>query len=149
MNFNFNFKDKLLAAWASTRQAVKAVKGTNLGFCRDLSAFLWLRRNLEPLKKLLRRHKLGKKPFFHLRLSRMHASSAAAKFDGMLEVQHLVIDDVLHRVAGNRGVVEHLADHDGIVCGVVMPKYAASTASTPAHARPRQQSVKKPRVQVF
>src|SRR5438309_4535479 len=146
MNFNFNFKDKLLAAWASTRQAVK---GTNLGFCRDLSAFLWLRRNLEPLKKLLRRHKLGKKPFFHLKLGRMHASSAAAKFDGMLEVQHLVIDDVLHRVAGNRGVVEHPADHDGIVCGVVMPKYAASAAPTPAHARTRQQSVKKPRVQVF
>jgi hypothetical protein len=32
MNFNFNFKDKLLAAWASTRQAVK---GANLGFGRD------------------------------------------------------------------------------------------------------------------
>jgi hypothetical protein len=32
MNFNFNFKDKLLAAWASTRQAAK---GANLGFCRD------------------------------------------------------------------------------------------------------------------
>ena len=146
MNFNFNFKDKLLAAWASTRQAVK---GKNLGFCRDWAHCCGGRRNLQPLEKLLRRHELRKKPFFHLKRSRMHASSAAPKFDGMLEVQHLVIDDVLHRVAGNRGVVEHPADHDGIVRGVVMPKYAASAAPTPAHARTRQQSVKKPRVQVF
>src|SRR5581483_5792384 len=79
----------------------------------------------------------------------MHASSAAAQLDRMLQVQHLVIDDVLQNIMRHRGMVEDAADDDGIVRRVVVPKNPPGPGLAPAHSRAGHQAMKKARVQCF
>src|ERR1700722_2874269 len=67
----------------------------------------------------------------------------------MLEVQHLVIHDVFHRVVRDGEAVKHEADNDGVVRGIVMAKNAAGASAAPAHAWTRQQSVEESRIQFF
>ena len=71
-------------------------------------------------KERFRFIQMRKEFLFRLEFRRMHASAAAAKLHGMLEVEHLVIDDVLHCVARNPGVVEDTAHDDGVVGRIVM-----------------------------
>jgi dTDP-4-amino-4,6-dideoxygalactose transaminase len=46
---------------------------------------------------------------FRLEFRGMHAAAATAQFHGMLQVQHFVINDVLHSVPGNPRVIEDAA----------------------------------------
>lgn len=82
-------------------------------------------------------------------LGGVDAAAAAAQSDGMLQVQHLVVDDVLDGVAGDGEVIEDSADDDGIVGGVVVAEDAACPGRAPAHARASHESVKKTRVEIF
>ena len=59
--------------------------------------------------------------FFCLEFSGMDAPSTASQLDRMLEVKHLVINQILDRILGNKGAVEDLAYHDGIVRGIIVP----------------------------
>ncbi len=77
----------------------------------------------------------------------MHAPAAASQPDRVLEVQHLVIDDVLHRELGDSRVIEDAAHHDGVVSGIVMPQPVACVLAAPRHLRTGQQSVEELRVQ--
>ncbi len=65
----------------------------------------------------------------------------------MLEVQHLVVNDVLQRVAWYSRMIEDSADHDRVVGGIVMGQSAARANLAPGHLRARQQSVKEPQVE--
>ena len=55
-----------------------------------------------------------------LELLAMNAAPAAAHLHRMLEVQHLVVQDVLDGVAGHQRMVEDTAHHDGVMGGVVV-----------------------------
>ena len=55
----------------------------------------------------------------------MHASPASPQLDRMLQVQHLVEEDVFDGVARDARVVEDAADDDGVVRGVVVAEAAA------------------------
>src|ERR1700746_715533 len=87
---------------------------------------------LEPAQEALGRLELRKLLFFGAELGGVHATPRTAEPDRMPKVQHLVIDDVLHHVAGNRGVVKDAADDDGIVGGIVMPEQVPGAGLAPA-----------------
>ena len=65
---------------------------------------------------------LGEEFFFRLKFGRVHTAAAAAQSYRVLEVEHLVIHDVLDGGAGNAGMVEDAAHHDGIVRRVVVAR---------------------------
>ena len=63
----------------------------------------------------------------------MHAATAPAQLHGMFQVQHLVIDDVFHRVAGNPRMIEDATHDDGVVGGIVVAKAVAGVVAAPGH----------------
>src|ERR1051326_4709269 len=79
----------------------------------------------------------------------MDASAASAHLDRMLQVKHLVIDNVLNGKARNAGVVEYPADHDCIMRRIVMSQPVARTLVAPGHLWPRQQAMEEAGVQVL
>ena len=103
----------------------------------------------DSLQKRLRQLELRKQLLLGMKLSRVYAPPAAAQPYGMLQVQHLVVNDVLDGVAGNQELVEDAADHDRIVRRIVMPEDAARLGRAPTHARTAQQSMKEAAVQIL
>src|SRR5947208_2022020 len=79
----------------------------------------------------------------------MDATPAAAKLDRMLQVQHLVVDDVLHGVTRNSGLVKDPAYHDRIVSGIIMAKAVAGMVPAPCHPWAAQETKEKTPVQVL
>lgn len=73
----------------------------------------------------------------------MNAASEAMHLDRMLEVKHLVVEEVLNRVTRAGGTVEDAAYDDGVVCGVVVAKGAASHAFAPSEFGTAEHSMKK------
>ena len=67
----------------------------------------------------------------------------------MLQVQHLVVDDVFEDIAGHARMVEDAADNDRIVRRIVVAEDAARLGLAPTHSRARHQPVKEAGVQVF
>ena len=63
---------------------------------------------------------LGETRFFGFELARVNTAAQAAHANGVLEVQHLVVKQVLDRVTRAGGAVEDAAYDDGIVRGVVV-----------------------------
>ena len=55
----------------------------------------------------------------------MHAPAAAPQLHRMLQVQHLVVDDVFEYISGYRRVIEDATDDDGIVRRIVVAEDAA------------------------
>ncbi len=76
----------------------------------------------------------------------MHTPAATSQPHRVLEVQHLVIDDVLHCEPRDSRVIEDAAHHDGVVGGIVMPQAVARVLAAPRHLRAGQQSVEELRV---
>ena len=54
----------------------------------------------------------------------MDTTPAAPQLHGMLQMQHLVIDDVLHCIKRHLKTIEEPADHDGVVRGIVVAEIA-------------------------
>src|SRR5437667_9460015 len=79
----------------------------------------------------------------------MHAAAAAPQPDRMLQVKHLVVNDVLDGEAGDSGMVEDPAHHDGIVGGIVVPQTIAGMLAAPRHLRSCEPPVKKPGVELI
>src|ERR1700688_3576171 len=79
----------------------------------------------------------------------MHAATTSPQFHRMFEVQHLVVNDVLHRVGGNSRVVKDAAHDDSIVGGIVVAEAVASMIAGPGHLRRSEQAVKESLVQIF
>ena len=78
----------------------------------------------------------------------MHASPAPSQFDRVLQMQHLVKQNVFDGVARHARMVEDTADHDGVVGRVVMPKAAAGMAPAPGKLRSSHESVEEAEVEV-
>src|SRR5579864_9168570 len=86
---------------------------------------------------------------FSLKLGWMHAAAATAQLHGIFQVEHLVIDDVLHGVAGDAAIIKDAAHDNSVVRGIVMAERITSMVSAPRHLRASQQSVKESPVQVI
>ena len=77
----------------------------------------------------------------------MDAAAQAARLDGVLEVQHLVVEQVLDGVARAGGAVEDAADDDGVVGGVVMAERALGVVLAPGEVGAAEQPAEKARVE--
>ena len=67
----------------------------------------------------------------------------------MLQVQHFVVEDVLHRREGNSGMIEDAADDDGIVRRIVMAQTVTGAIAAPCQLWTGHKSVEESRVQIF
>ncbi len=67
----------------------------------------------------------------------------------MTQVQHLVVDDVLDRITGNRRVVEDPADYDRVVGGVIVTEQIACAPLAPTHSRPGHHAAEVTKIQFF
>ena len=63
---------------------------------------------------------LGEEALFGLELAGVDAAAAGFDADGMLEVEHLVVEQILDRTTRRVRTVEDAADDDGVVGGVVV-----------------------------
>ena len=86
--------------------------------------------------------------FFFKKFARVYAPPASAQVHRMLQMQHLVINDVLDDVTRHTPVVEDAADDDRIVSGIVVPKPVAGVLTAPGELRPPHQSVEESPVEV-
>src|SRR5258708_2405258 len=87
--------------------------------------------------------------FFRHKLARVHASSAAPKFHGMLQMQHLVKHDVFDDEARHAGMIKDTADHDRVVRGIVVAEAIPGMVAAPGELWTAHQAMEEPAVQVF
>jgi len=73
----------------------------------------------------------GEEALFGLELAGVDAAAAGFDADGVLEVEHLVVEEVFDGAAGGVGAVEDAADDDGVVGGVVVAEHAAGVVGGP------------------
>ena len=66
----------------------------------------------------------------------------------MLQVQHLVIDNVLNSAPRHMGVIEDAAHDDGVVRRIVVAEGAARMVAAPGHLRASHQPVEEAVIQV-
>ena len=78
----------------------------------------------------------------------MDASPAASEFNGVLQMEHFVEEDVFHCVARHARVVEDAADDDGVVGGIVVAEAAPGVVLAPGELRAAHESVKEAAVEV-
>ena len=78
----------------------------------------------------------------------MHASPAPPQSDRVLQMQHLVEQNVFDGVARHAWVVEDAADDDGVVRGVVVAEAAAGVVLAPGELRASHESVEEAAVKV-
>src|SRR5437868_709342 len=156
MNFNFNYlsiafplrqrqrgrsqSDVICVTRGKTRLERRPLASA------DLPAFA---RGSQVLQELPGVIQMRKKLFLGHKLRRMHTTPAAPEFDGMLQVEHLVINDVLNGVTGHPRMIEHPAHDDGVVRRIVMSQAVAGMITAPGHARPSEKTVKIPTVQIL
>src|SRR5579864_2949405 len=112
-----------------------------------LAAFGGLR--LQALQEGIRLSHAWEKLFLGLKLRGMDAPAAAAQLDGVFQVEHFVVDDVIQHVPRHGGMIEDTADDDGVVRGIVVAEDAAGLGLAPAHAGTGHQAMEKAAVQVL
>jgi hypothetical protein len=109
-------------------------------------AFCFLGREpsgLEAAEIRLGFFKLREEPFVSLKLAGVDAAAAAFYADGMLEVEHLVVEQIFDGAAGCVGTVEDTADHDGVVGGVVVAEHAAGVMRAPGEDGTTEQAMEE------
>ena len=62
----------------------------------------------------------GEETLLGLELAGVDAAASGFDADGVLEVEHLVVEEVLDGTARGVGAIEDAGDDDGVVSGVVM-----------------------------
>src|SRR5271170_4943688 len=97
----------------------------------------------EPLRIL----QLGEKFLLGAKFGRVHTTAPGADFYRMLQMQHFMIDDVLHGMARNCEMVKDAADDDRVVRRIIMAQHVPGSVLAPAHARPPKQSVEESCIQ--
>src|ERR1017187_2319385 len=80
-------------------------------------------RELEPLEVSFGRVQFRKQPLVLLKRFRVNTPAACFYAHGMLQVQHLVVQQVLHRAARRIRAIEHAANHDGVVRRIVVAQH--------------------------
>ena len=107
------------------------------------------RKGLEALEVSFGSFELGEEALFGLELAGVNATAAGFDADGMLEVEHLVVEEILDGAAGGVGTIEDAADDDGVVSGVVVAEHAASVVSRPGEGGAAEEAVKETGVEGF
>lgn len=77
----------------------------------------------------------------------MDAAAGSADADGVLEVEHFVVEEVFDGVAGAGGSVEDLADDDGVVGGVVVAEGALGVVLAPGEVGSAEQAAEETQIE--
>ncbi len=113
---------------------LRPLAGDYAGYREGLSKKSWRRctkfeaaldSDLESLDEGQGFVELGKLALLGFEFAGMDAAAQAAHTHGMLEVEHLVEEQVFDGVAGAGGAIEDAADDDGVVGGIVVAQRAA------------------------
>jgi hypothetical protein len=80
---------------------------------------------------------------FGLKLAGVDAAAAGFDADGMLEVEHLVVEEVFDRTARGIGAIEDARDDDGVVGCVVVAEHAAGVVGAPGEGGATEEAVKE------
>jgi hypothetical protein len=77
--------------------------------------------------------------------------AAAAGFNshGMLQVKHLVIQEVLYGATGGVGTIEYAANDDSVVGGVVVAEHAPGVMGAPGEGWASEEAVKETSIETF
>jgi len=78
----------------------------------------------------------------------MHNAPAAAEFDGMSQVQHLMIDKILNRIKRYARRVKNAADDDGVMCGIIMAQASQGLVAAPGHLRSSHEAVEEAKIEI-
>ncbi len=73
----------------------------------------------------------------------MDAAATGPDADGMFEVKHLVVEEVLDGAARGVGAIEDAADDDGVVGGVVVAEHAACVVGAPGECGAAEEAVEE------
>ena len=90
---------------------------------------------LNHLEKSLRTLQLRKQSLFIMKFPRVYAAAAPPHFHRMLQMQHLVKQNVLDRITRHPRMIKNAADNNRIVRRIVMPQTAARLFSAPGELR--------------
>jgi len=85
--------------------------------------------------------------FVGLEFGRVDAAAQAARPDGVLEMEHLVIEQIFDGVARAGGAVKDAADDDGVVGGVVVAERALGVVLAPGKVGAAEQPAEEARVE--
>jgi hypothetical protein len=85
----------------------------------------------------------GEEALFGLELARVDAAASGFDADGMLEVKHLVVQEILDGAARSVGPVEDARDDDGVVGSVVVAEHAAGVVGAPGEGGAAEESVEE------
>src|SRR5437016_3251949 len=92
---------------------------------------------------------MGKEFFFCLKRWPVHATPAATQLNRVPQMKHLVVDEVFNRISGNTRAIKYAADHDGVVCRIVMSQALARVIGAPGHLWTRHESIKEPGIEII
>lgn len=104
---------------------------------------------LKALKVSFGRFQLREEALLCLKFAGVDAASPGLDADRMLEVKHLVIQQVFDGTARCIWPVEYPADDDGIVRGVVVAQHAARMVGAPCKGGAAEKPMEKAHVQSF
>src|SRR6266849_1804266 len=106
-------------------------------------------KELYAAQELARLLQFRKHFLFGAELPRVHAAAAPAEFDRVLQMQHLVEQNIFNSVSRHPRVVEDAADDNGVVGGIVVAKAAAGMVPAPGELRASHESVEETAVEVI
>ncbi len=121
--------------WISSREALRPRDRT---YCINRLA-----AQLEAFEVGLGGFEIGKETLFGLELAGVDAAAAGFDADGMLEVEHLVVEQILDGATRGVGAIEDAADDDGVVGGVVVAEHAAGVVGAPGERGPAEEAVEE------
>jgi hypothetical protein len=105
-------------------------------------------KTLEPFDEGEGFGELREERFFGLESGGVDTAAESAHAHGMLEVEHLVVEQVFDGVARAGGAVEDFANDDGVVSGVVMAEGTLGVVLAPGEVGPAEQASEKALVQM-
>ena len=73
----------------------------------------------------------------------MDAAAAGFDADGVLEVEHLVVEEILDGATRRVGAIEDAGDDDGVVGGVVVAEHAAGVVGAPGEGGAAEEAVEE------
>lgn len=106
-------------------------------------------KDLETLEVGFGGFEFGEEALLGLELAGVDAAAAGFDADGVLEVEHFVVEEVLNGAAWGVGTVEDAADDDGVVGGVVVAEHASGVMGGPGQGGAAEESVKEAGVEGF
>src|SRR6185437_10208672 len=98
---------------------------------------------LKVQQESLRFRSRGKEFFFSLEFGGVYATPATPQLNGVLQMKHLVVNDVFKYRLRHAGMIESAADDNRVVRRIIISQAVTGLALTPAHLRAGQQPVEK------